>query len=201
MSGIVLNVDVRPRTGTGGAREARRQGLVPGVLYGGPRGPVPISLTRKELMKALTAGKFISHMVELDYRGERQPVIPKEVQFHPVTDEPMHIDLYRVEENQLVKVEVPAHFINHEASPGLKRGGTLNVVRHTVEMWAPASAIPEEIVADLTGLDIGDTVRISAFNVPQGVEPVITNRDFVVATVAGSAAERSDEAAADAAKA
>lgn len=194
MSGIVLNVEVRDRTGTGGARETRRKGQIPGVLYGGPRGPVAISVSRKEVVKAMNAGKFISHMVELDYRGERQPVIPKDIQFHPVTDEPLHIDLFRVEEGQLVKVEVVAHFKNHELSPGLKRGGTLNVVRHTVELWCPANAIPEEIVADLTGLDIGDSVRISAFNLPQGVEPVITDRDFVVATVAGSAAERSSEA-------
>ena len=194
MSGIVLKVDVRERTGTGGARDSRRRGAVPGVLYGGKLGPVAIEMSRKEIVKALNAGKFLAHMVELEHEGKRQPVIPKDIQFHPVTDEPMHVDLYRVEEDQLVAVEVPAHFINQEKCPGIKRGGTLNIVRHTVELLAPAGAIPEEIVADLDGLDIGDAVRISMFKLPAGVRPTITDRDFVVATVAGSAAERSESA-------
>ena len=191
MSGIVLKVDVRERTGTGGARQSRRDGGVPGILYGGKLEPVAISVRRNELVKAMNAGKFQGRMVELDHDGKRQPVIPKDVQFHPVTDEPLHVDLFRVEEDQQIAIEVRATFINEDKSPGIKRGGTLNIVRHTVELLAPAGAIPEEIVADLDGLDIGDAIRISSFNLPEGVTPTITDRDFVVATVAGSAAERS----------
>ncbi len=150
MAEIVLNVEVRQGTGTGSARAVRRQGNVPGILYGGPRGPVPVSVRSNEFRKALYTGKLLGHLVTLKYGDESQPVIAKDVQFHPVTDEPVHFDLYRVEEHQLIRISVPVHFRNQEASPGIKRGGTLNIVRHEVEVMAPADAIPEELVADLT---------------------------------------------------
>jgi large subunit ribosomal protein L25 len=190
MTGIVLSVEVRERTGTGGARETRRGGEVPGILYGGPRGPIAISVKEKELKKVLTSGKFLSHMVEIDHKGERQPVIPREVQFHPVTDNPIHIDLYRVEEDSIIDVAVPVEFVGHEACPGLKRG-TLNVVRHTVELRVPAGKIPEKITADLSGLAVGAVIHISAIKMPSGAKPKISNRDFTVATIAsrGGAAE------------
>jgi large subunit ribosomal protein L25 len=194
MADIVLNVEVRERTGTGGAREARRNGKVPGVLYGGSKDPVAISVKVNEFRKALYTGKLLGHLVTLKYGEETQPVIAKAVDMHPVTDEPWHFDLYRVDEHQLVKIAVPVHFKNHEASPGLKRGGTLNVVRHDVELMAPADHIPEELVFDLSGLEIGDTVRISAFKLPAGVEPAM-DRDFVIATIAATGAMTSDEAA------
>jgi large subunit ribosomal protein L25 len=189
MAGIVLNVEKRERTGTGGARATRKAGLVPGVLYGGQRGAVPIEINAKDVEMALSSGKFLSHMVELDHQGERQPVIPRAVQFHPVTDKPIHVDLYRVEENAEIAIDVVVHFKNHDLSPGLKRGGVLNVVRHTIKLKVKANKIPEEIVVDLTGTDIGDSIHISQITLPEGVRPVIRDRDFTVATIAGRKAE------------
>jgi len=198
MADIVLNVEVRERTGTGGSREARRQGKVPGVLYGGPRGPVPIAVNANEFRKALYTGKLLGHLVTLKYGEESQGVIAKDVQFHPVSDQPVHFDLYRVDEHQLVKIAIPVHFKNQELSPGMKKGAALNIARHDVEVWAPADHIPEDLIADLTGLEIGDTVRWSNLKRPDGIEPVIKGRDFVIATVAGSAASAAAEAAASA---
>lgn len=200
MAGIVLNVEKRERTGTGGARSTRKSGLIPGVLYGGPRGSVPIEIKAADVQTALRSGKFLSHMVELDHQGERQPVIPRAIQFHPVTDEPIHIDLYRVEENSEIAIDVVVHFKNHEASPGLKRGGVLNVVRHTIRLKVPANRIPEEIVVDLSGTDIGDSIHISSVKLPEGVRPVIRDRDFTIATIAGRKAEVEEKPAAAAAE-
>ncbi|MGP1274026.1 MAG: 50S ribosomal protein L25/general stress protein Ctc [Caulobacterales bacterium] len=188
MSDIVVSVEVRDRTGTGGARAARRDGLVPGVLYGGPRGAVSITVKRNELVKAISTGKLIAQMVDLEHKGERQPVIARDIQFHPVTDEPVHIDFYRVEENSIITLNVPVHFINDEAAPGIKRGGVLNIVRHDIEVRCKAGNIPSEIVVDLTGYDIGDSIHISSVTLPEGVKPVITNRDFTIATLQGSRA-------------
>ncbi len=196
MADIILNVEVRERTGTGGARETRRAGLVPGVLYGGDKDPVAVAVKSNEFRKALYTGKLLGHLVTLKYGDETQPVIAKAIDMDPVTDVPVHFDLFRVDEHQLIKIAVPVHFKNHEASPGLKKGGTLNIVRHDVELSCPADAIPEELVCDLTGLDIGDTIRMSAFELPKGVVASL-DRDFVVATLAGSSASASADAAAD----
>ena len=196
MADIILNVELRERTGTGGARETRRAGLVPGVLYGGDKDPVAVAVKSNEFRKALYTGKLLGHLVTLKYGDETQPVIAKAIDMDPVTDVPVHFDLFRVDENQLIKISVPVHFKNHDASPGLKKGGTLNIVRHDVELSCPADAIPEELVCDLTGLDIGDTIRMSAFELPKGVVASL-DRDFVVATLAGSSASASADAAAD----
>ena len=196
MADIILNVEVRERTGTGGARETRRAGLVPGVLYGGDKDPVAVAVKSNEFRKALYTGKLRGHLVTLKYGDETQPVIAKAIDMDPVTDVPVHFDLFRVDEHQLIKIAVPVHFKHHEASPGLKKGGTLNIVRHDVELSCPADAIPEELVCDLTGLDIGDTIRMSAFELPKGVVASL-DRDFVVATLAGSSASASADAAAD----
>ena len=196
MADIILNVEVRERTGTGGARETRRAGLVPGVLYGGDKDPVAVAVKSNEFRKALYTGKLLGHLVTLKYGDETQPVIAKAIDMDPVTDVPVHFDLFRVDEHQLIKIAVPVHFKNHEASPGLKKGGTLNIVRHDVELSCPADAIPEELVCDLTGLEIGDTIRMSAFELPKGVVASL-DRDFVVATLAGSSASASADAAAD----
>ncbi len=189
MAGIVLNVEVRERTGTGAARTIRNSGSIPGVLYGGPRGAVPIEIKAADVHAAIRSGKFLSHMVELDHKGEKQPVIPRDIQFHPVTDHPIHIDLYRVEENSEIAVDVVVHFKNHEASPGLKRGGALNIVRHTVRLKVKASAIPEQIEVDLAGKDIGESIHISSITLPAGARPVIKDRDFTIATIVGRKVE------------
>jgi len=195
MAEIVLNVEVRDRAGTGGARAVRREGKVPGVLYGGKLGPVPIAVRSPEFRKALYTGKLLGHLVTLKYGDETQPVIAKDVQFHPVTDEPTHFDLYRVDEHQLIRIAVPVHFRNQEASPGIKRGGVLNINLHELQVMAPADHIPEEIVVDLTGLDIGDSVRAGDVVLPSGVqlETHVAN-DATVASIATSSALQSEEA-------
>jgi large subunit ribosomal protein L25 len=192
MAEIVLNVEVRDRTGTGGARETRRAGKVPGILYGGAKAPVAIAVRENEFRKSLYTGKLLGHLVTLKYGEETQPVIAKDVQFDPVTDMPVHFDLYRVDETGVIKIAVPVHFKNHEASPGLKAGGSLEIVRHDVEVNAPATAIPEELVVDLTGKVMGDTIRISDVVLPKGVTPVLSDRDFVLATLKVSSAAMSE---------
>lgn len=189
MAGIVLNVEKREKIGTGGARSTRNSGLIPGVLYGGKRGSIPIEINAKDVEMAIRSGKFLSHMVELNHQGEMQPVIPRAIQFHPVSDKPIHIDLYRVEENAEIAIDVVVHFKNHADSPGLKRGGALNVVRHTIKLKCKANKIPEEIVVDLAGKDIGDSIHISSITLPDGARPVIRDRDFTVATIVGRKAE------------
>ena len=200
MADIVLNVEVRERTGTGGARETRRAGLVPGVLYGGDKAPVAISVKSNEFRKALYTGKLLGHLVTLKHGKESQSVIAKAIDLHPVTDEPVHFDLYRVDEHQEIKIAVPVHFQNQEASPGLKRGGMLNVVLHEVLLSCHADSIPEELAFDLSGLEIGDTIRVSDLKLGKGVTAAIDG-DSVVATVAGASAQMSADAAADEAEA
>ena len=192
MAEIILNVEIRDRAGTGGSRETRRQGFVPGVLYGGPQAPVNIAVKVNEFRKALYTGKLLGHLVTLQHGDEKQSVIAKAVQFHPVTDVPLHFDLFRVSEHQLIKIEVPVHFKNHETSVGLKKGGTLEIIRHTVELACPADKIPEELVIDLASHDIGDVIRISEVKLPEGVRPA-QDRDFVIANLKASAASQSNE--------
>ena len=191
----VFYCEVRDRTGTGGARESRREGWIPGVLYGGGRGPVAIRLRAKEVGRAYFAGRMKSHLAKIDVPGQDylQPVIAREVQTDPVMGQPIHVDLMRVDEKTRIDVAVPVRFINEEISPGLKRGGVLNIVRHEIELYAPAGAIPEALVFDVGALDIGDTIHISAITLPEGVTPVITDRDFTVATIAAPSAVRSEE--------
>ena len=194
MADIVLNVEVREQQGTGGARAVRREGKVPGILYGGELEPVSIAVRANEFRKALYTGKLLGHLVTLKYGEESQPVIAKDIQFHPVTDQPVHFDLYRVGAHQRIKISVPVHFINQEASPGIKRGGTLNIAIHEVELMVPADAIPEELVVDLTGLDIGATIRAADLNLPKGAEVSMHDRDSVFASIATSSAMQSVEA-------
>ena len=201
MAEIVLNVEVRERAGSGGARAARREGKVPGVLYGGKEAPVAIAVRQSEFRKALFTGKLLGHLVTLRYGKETQPVIAKDVQFHPVTDEPTHFDLYRVDTHQQIRIAVAVHFRNHEASPGLKRGGTLNVNLHELELMVPADRIPEELMVDLTGLDIGDAVRAADIVLPEGAELELHVRDATVASIATSSAMQSEEADTGAAEA
>ena len=198
MAEIVLNVEVRERTGTGGARVDRREGLVPGVLYGGDKDPVAISVKMNEFRKALYTGKLLGHLVTLKYGAETQPVIAKAVDMHPVTDVPMHFDLYRVDAHQQIKINVPVHFIHQDEAPGIKRGGTLNVVFHDVQVSCAADHIPEELVVDLTGLDIGASIRVSDLKLPANVEAAVP-LDTVVATITGASTQADEDEAADAA--
>ena len=192
MAEIVLNVELREGAGTGAARAVRRQDKVPGVLYGGSQGPVPLAVRSNDFRKALYTGKLLGHLVTLKFGDETQPVIAKDVQFHPVTDEPMHFDLYRVDAHQEIRISVPLHFSHQDASPGLKRGGTLNIVEHAIEVRAAADSNPEELVADLTGLEIGDTVRVSSLTMPKGV--VATHEaEFVLATITGASSLETEE--------
>ncbi len=192
---IELNVTVRERIGKGGAREARRLGFVPGVLYGGGEDPVAINLKKNEVIKAINTGQFLSSTATLVHDGDKQLVIPQAIQMHPVTDQPEHVDLFRVKKNQVITVEVVVNFINEEESPGLKKGAALNVVRHAVELNVRADSIPDSLEADLTGLDIGDNVKISDITLPDGAEPTITDRDFTIASIVGRgiAAEEEEE--------
>ena len=186
---IVLNVDVRENTGRGGARETRRQGKVPAVLYGGEIAPVAIAIDKKTIVQALKSGKFISHTVTLEYKGERQLVFAQDIQFHPVSDEPTHLDLYRVEKGQVIRVAVPVHVTGQGVSPGIKRGGAMNIVRHEIWLYAPADAIPEHLEVDVSEMEIGDALKISAIKLPEGVRPTIADRDFTVITIAGRKAK------------
>ena len=192
MADIVLNVEVREQAGTGAARATRRQDLVPGILYGGDKAPVAIQVRANEFRKALYTGKLLGHLVTLKYGSETQPVIAKDVQMHPVTDVPMHFDLYRVDEHQEIEIAVVIHFRNHEASPGLKRGGSLNVALHEITVSCTADHIPEEIVVDLTGLEIGENVRVSDLKLPANVTSA-TDEGAVVASVTGAMAEVTEE--------
>lgn len=190
---ITFNVEVRARVGTGGAREARKLGFVPGVLYGGDLAPVAINLKKGEVIKAIETGQFLNSTATLIHKGEKQLVIPQGIQMHPVSDQPWHVDLRRVEPDQIIKVEVPVHFKGQEVSPGLKKGGTLNVVRHTVELNVPAGNIPENIEADVSALEVGDNVKISDITLPKDATPAITDRDFTIATIAGRGGKADDE--------
>jgi large subunit ribosomal protein L25 len=196
MAEIVLNVEVREGAGSGPARAARRAGKVPGVLYGGPLGPVSVAVPKNEFRKALYSGKLLGHLVTLKHEGKAQSVIAKDIQFHPVSDEPLHFDLYRVDEHQLITIAVPVHFKNEEASPGMKRGGALSISLHEVQLQVPADAIPEELMVDLTGLDIGASIRAADLILPKGAQLAPHDRDLTVASIGASSAMTSEDAAA-----
>lgn len=184
-SNITFNVTMRERIGKGGARAARREGLVPGVLYGGDEAPVAVALRQNEVIKAINTGQFLSSTATLVHDGQKQLVIPQAIQMHPVSDQPQHVDLFRVKADQIITVEVTVNFLNEEEAPGLKKGGALNIVRYAVELNVRADSIPDALDADLTGLDIGDNVKISDINLPKGAEPTITDRDFTIASIVG----------------
>ena len=179
-----LEAQSRERTGTGGARAVRREGKVPGILYGDGKDPTPIKLDPVDVLKAYRNESFMSSVLNLSVDGKDNQALPREVQTHPVRDHILHVDFMRVGPKTRVTVNVPVHFSNEEDSPGLKRGGVLNIVRHDIELRCPATAIPEFINGNLDGLDIGDSIKISSVNLPDGVAPTITDRDFTIATIA-----------------
>ena len=192
---VELKAWSRGRTGKGGAREVRMQGRVPAILYGDKAEPENIAVDYKTVWQQLHTGHFQSTIYMLDIEGKKTRVIPRDVQLDPIRDFPIHVDFMRIGEHSLVNVDVPVRFLNEAASPGLKRGGILNVVRHEIEVRCPADAIPDHFDVDLTGLEIGDSVHISAIKMPEGVKTTITERDFTVATIVGRSAEEAAPAA------
>lgn len=188
-----ISATARERVGKGTARATRREGRVPAVIYGDKKPPQPISLEHKELWQQVRTGQFLNTIYMINVGGDATRVIPRDVQMDPVRDFPLHVDFLRLGEGARIAVEVPVSFVNEEESPGLKRGGVLNVVRHAVELRCLAEAIPENLEADLTGLDIGDSLHVSAIKLPEDVELTITDRDFTIVTVAGRMAEETVE--------
>lgn len=181
----VISAEMRDRAGKGAARAVRRAGRVPAVIYGDKKDPVMISLEPRELRKQLHTGHFFSTVYSVEIAGgETLRVLPRDVQFHPVRDETLHVDFLRVSKATRTNVMVPCTFVNEEASPGIKRGGLLNVVRHEVEVVCGIDAIPDHFDLDLTGLDIGDSIHASALALPDSVDLTITDRDFTIATIA-----------------
>lgn len=194
---LTLSAEARERAGKGASRHLRREGRVPAVIYGDKKDPAPVSLNERELVKLLGTGHFMNSVVMVN--GER--TLPKDVQFHPVSDRPLHVDFLRIGEHSTVHVNVPLVFENEEASPGLKRGGVLSIVRHEVELIVDAAEIPDVIHVDLTGFDVGESIHISAATLPKGAKTAIDDRDFTVATIAAPSALKSAEGeAADAAE-
>lgn len=183
---ISLKATARPRAGKGAARQARRDGNVPAVIYGNHETPETINLEYNELWKQVLRGHFTSTAIELDVDGKKHVVLARDVQVDPVRDTPLHVDFQRVGKDGMIRVSIPVHFIHEALSPGLKRGGVLNIVRHDVEVFAPYDKLPRFFEVSLEGLEIGRSIHISAVNLPEGVTPVIKNRDFTIATIAGA---------------
>lgn len=179
-----LKAETREKAGKGAARALRREGKIPAVIYGGKKAPVGIALDGHEMFKLLHAGGFKTTVFEIDTGKGKERAIPRDYQRDPVKDTLMHVDFYRVTASSVVEVEVPVHFLNEEKSPGLERGGVLNVVRHTVEVKAGVDNLPENVEVDLAGLEIGDIVHSSSVKLPPNVEFAIDERDFTIATIA-----------------
>jgi large subunit ribosomal protein L25 len=191
----IIAAERRERAGKGPARAARRAGRVPGVIYGSKKDPSMVTVDPRELDREIKTGTFLATIYDIQIDRNKERVLPRDVQFDPVTDRPIHVDFLRVSAASSVTVQVPVNFLNEEESPGLKRGGLLNVVRHEIEMACRADAIPSSIDVDLTGLDIGDSVHISMISLPDGVAPTITDRDFTVATIAAPTVALEEEEA------
>ena len=197
----VLAAEVRERAGKGVARQTRRAGRIPAVIYGNKEKPVTISLDRLKFERVLRTPGFFTHLFDVKVGEASYHVLPRDVQFDPVTDVPIHVDFLRVSKEARVTVAVPVEFVNAEKSPGLKRGGMLNIVRHEIEVVCKAEEIPEHITVNLEGFDLGDSIHISSVKLPAGVSPTITDRDFTVATIAAPSAVKSEAGSEEAAEA
>lgn len=180
--------ETRENLGRGASRAERRLGQVPGIVYGAGKEPTSVVVDRRVLDRELVRGGFYTRLYHLKLEGKSEQVLPREVQLHPVTDVPLHVDFLRLAADTTIRIQIPVQFVNETESQGLKRGGVLNIVRHEVEVNCRADAIPESLQADVSGRDIGDAIRISDINLPAGVEPVITDRDFTIATITASSA-------------
>ena len=190
---LTLPAEARDRAGKGASRALRREGRVPAVVYGQKSEPLSIHVEEKLLAKMLSTGHFMNSVVMIDVGGKPTRTLPKAVDFHPVSSRPVHVDFLRISEHTKVHVNVPVRFDNEEASPGLKRGGVLNVVQHELELVCDAASIPDEIHISLEGLDIGDSLHISQVQLPNGATSAITDRDFTVATVVAPSAMKSED--------
>ena len=179
-----LKATKRENLTSGANNKLRAEGFIPAILYGGKDSNQNISISRKELSKIINSDTFLSKVLEIEIDGKKEKVIPRDVAYNVVSEEPIHIDFMRIVSGKKIVLEIPVKFINHPDSPGLKRGGVLNIVRRKVELKCPAESIPDEIVVDLSGTDIGTSIKISSVKLPESVIPTITDRDFVVATVA-----------------
>ncbi len=191
----VLNLpaETRERAGKGASRVLRREGRIPAVIYGGNEEPLTIHVEEKLLIKQLGTGHFFNSIVEVEVGGKTVRTLPKDVAFHPVSDRPLHADFLRLSANATVHVNVPVIFANEEASPGLKRGGVLNIVRHELELICQADKIPDDIAIDVTGLEVGASIHISHVKLPEGAKSAITDRDFTIATIVAPSGLRSEE--------
>ncbi len=187
-----IQATARVRAGKGAARAVRRQGKVPAVIYGDKKEPETIALDFNELMRLLQRGGFLSSVFDIKIDGRTVRALSRELQVDAVKDQPIHVDFQRVGGEGLIRVMVPVEIVNEEKSPGMKRGGVLNIVRREIEVICPATAIPDSLIVDLDGVEIGTSIHISAINLPDNVEPTITDRDFTIASIAGSAAAKSD---------
>jgi large subunit ribosomal protein L25 len=190
---LTLPAEARERAGKGASRDLRRNGRVPAVVYGDKKEPLSVHVEEKLLAKMLSSGHFMNSVVMVEVGGKANRTLPKDVQFHPVTSRPVHVDFLRIGEHSKVTVAIPVRFDNEEESPGLKRGGVLNVVQHDLELICDAAHIPDEIHIDLTGLDIGDSIHISDVKLPEGTKAAIDDRDFTVATVVAPSAMKAEE--------
>jgi large subunit ribosomal protein L25 len=190
---LTLSAEAREGVGKGASRFLRREGRVPAVIYGNNEAPTGIHIEEKMLMKALMTGHFMNSTVVIEVGGQTVLTLPKDVQFHPVSERPLHADFLRIGEHSEVHVEVPVKFIDEELSPGIKRGAVLNVVRHELELICDAAFIPDDIEVSLKGLDVGDSIHISAVTLPEGSRSAITDRDFTIATIVAPSALKSSE--------
>ncbi len=190
-----LKAQARSGVGKGAARALRREGLIPAVIYGDKKPPVAISISYNEAMKRIYAGGFLSHILVVDVDGEKHRVIPRDYQLDPVKDKALHVDFLRVGKGAKINVQVPVHFLNEEASPGLKRGGTLNIVHHTLDLTVQADNIPEAIEIDLTGKEIGDIIHISSITLPKGVTDHSHEDDLTIASIVAPAGLKSEDEA------
>ena len=196
---MVETISALPREarGKGGARRTRREGRIPAVIYGNKQEPVTLSLERRRLVQALGNPQFFIRLLDVELEGQKHRVLPREIQYHPVSDAPLHVDFLRFDPDRRIAVAVPVRFEGEKDSPGIKRGGILNVVRHEVEVNCTADNIPPEIVLDLSGLEIGESMHASVVTLPEEVDFVISDRDFTIATIASPAvlAEETEEEA------
>lgn len=173
----------RTRVGKGSARASRRAGMIPAVIYGDKKSPISIELEERVIRKIIHEPGIFGRLLNINVDGTVTTVLTRDIQMHPVTDEPLHMDMLRVGKKSSVAVAVPVEFINEDLAPGLKVGGVLNIVRHEVELNCPAGNIPEKIVIDLSGVNVGDSIHISAVTLPDDATPTITDRDFTIATL------------------